>query len=264
MKKSTSLSIIFLLFIKIIFAQDSESVSSVSEGVSGIIKYEQFNRFDVSVFGEDSKVVKWLSGMPTGRLSAKALFFTNSYSLYENDLSDNIVIDSKAQVMTEKIAYLKPPMPEVRKVYMDLSKNKITEQVELMTRFFIIEKDIEALPWKTGSNQRKIQGYICHEGISTRGEETIIAWFTPEIPVSFGPENYRGLPGMILAIDINGENVILATSIDIDAPMESTLVKPNDGKKIKQETFDQIVADKADEFRKIQKSKVVAKKTATK
>jgi len=256
MKRSVKLLIALIIMVFIFSLR-----SSAQDIKGGTIKYEQFTRFDVSVFGKDSKITEWLSGMPTGQRSAKVLYFNKSNSLYVNDLtSESIVIDPRVKVMTEKIAYFKPPTPEVKRVYMDLAKNKMTEQVEFMTRFFIVEKDIESMAWKTGSNQRKIQGYICQEGVIKRGEEVITAWFTPEIPVPLGPENYRGLPGMILAIDINGINVLLATSVDLDSPVENPLTRPSNGKKMKQEQFDRIVAEKADEFKKVQKSTATEKR----
>jgi GLPGLI family protein len=38
---------------------------------------------------------------------------------------------------------------------------------------------------------------------------TITAWYTPEIPVSQGPEGYWGLPGLILEVN-DGKTTICA------------------------------------------------------
>ena len=39
-------------------------------------------------------------------------------------------------------------------------------------------------------------------------EITISAWYTPQIPVSAGPGNYHGLPGLILEVNDGSETVI--------------------------------------------------------
>ncbi|WP_332911473.1 GLPGLI family protein [Algoriphagus boritolerans] len=36
----------------------------------------------------------------------------------------------------------------------------------------------------------------------------VTAWFTPEIPVSHGPESYFGLPGLILEVQNQGRTLI--------------------------------------------------------
>jgi GLPGLI family protein len=47
--------------------------------------------------------------------------------------------------------------------------------------------------------------------------QTIIAWFALDIPVSAGPDRYTGLPGLILEININkGALVISAETITIN------------------------------------------------
>ncbi|MBA7532095.1 hypothetical protein ES705_24321 [subsurface metagenome] len=159
------------------------------------------------------------------------------------------------------MAYVQPPNPELKEVYVDFEKNRQIVQVELMTRFFLIENEIESQACKPGTNQRKIQGYICMDATIKRGEETITAWFTPNIPVSLGPENYRGLPGLILAVDINGENVLLATSVDLTLPPDEKISRPKDGKRITQEAFDKLVAEKIKEFEEVQNSKSFYKGT---
>jgi GLPGLI family protein len=70
-----------------------------------------------------------------------------------------------------------------------------------------------------------------------------------------GPDVYTGLPGLILAIDIDDKNVILATSVDLTPPQESNLVKPKEGKKISQKEFDQILAEKEAEWKEVQENR---------
>ena len=43
-------------------------------------------------------------------------------------------------------------------------------------------------------------------------EITITAWYSPEIPVSQGPENYWGLPGLILEVN-DGKTTILCSKV---------------------------------------------------
>lgn len=68
------------------------------------------------------------------------------------------------------------------------------------------------------TEMREIAGYLCMKAVSidTFRNQNITAWFTSDIPVSGGPEGWYGLPGMILAIDINdGTAIIEATHVKI-------------------------------------------------
>jgi GLPGLI family protein len=81
-------------------------------------------------------------------------------------------------------------------------------------------------------------------------EITITAWYTPEIPVSQGPEGYWGLPGLILEVN-DGKTIILCSKVVLN-PKEKTEIKaPSKGKVVNQKEYDETVIKKMEEFREM-------------
>lgn len=81
-------------------------------------------------------------------------------------------------------------------------------------------------------------------------EITITAWYTPEIPVSQGPEGYWGLPGLILEVN-DGKTTILCSKLVLN-PKEKTDIKaPTNGKVVTQKEYDEIVTKKMEEMQQM-------------
>lgn len=78
-------------------------------------------------------------------------------------------------------------------------------------------------------------------------EETITAWFTPEIPVSQGPGPYWGLPGLILEVN-DGRTALLCTQIQLNPEQRKPIEAPAKGKVISQADFDKVRAEKMEEM----------------
>lgn len=54
--------------------------------------------------------------------------------------------------------------------------------------------------WELIDETKKVGKFHCKKAaIQFRGR-TFIAWYTPEIPASFGPKKFKGLPGLILEV----------------------------------------------------------------
>jgi len=222
----------------------------------GTVKYEHMEKFVHGLkprTGPNREAFNnFLANLPKTLKESKVLFFNTNYTLFELDpTAEGIVYEGRMQGMIQRIQMGQPPKVKITKVYIDLKKNKKTTQVELMTRLFLLEAKVEKFDWKPGTEQRKIQAYVCQNATSKMGEETITAWFAPEIPVSIGPDVYGGLPGLILAVDLNGENILLATSVNLNVPDDIKISEPKDGKKIKQKAFDEIFKEKLEEHKKI-------------
>lgn len=79
---------------------------------------------------------------------------------------------------------------------------------------------------------------------------TITAWYTPEIPVSHGPENYWGLPGLILEAN-DGKTTILCSKVVLNPKDKAAIKAPTNGKVISQADYDETVTKKMEELRQM-------------
>ncbi len=84
--------------------------------------------------------------------------------------------------------------------------------------------------------------------IKTIKEKVITtAWYTPEIPLSNGPDSYQGLPGLILEIN-DGKNTIVCTEIIINPSEKVAIKEPKKGKVVSQKKFNKIQEKKSNEL----------------
>lgn len=81
-------------------------------------------------------------------------------------------------------------------------------------------------------------------------EIVITAWYSPEIPVNQGPENYWGLPGLILEVN-DGKTSILCSKIVMNTKEKVEIKAPSKGKEVTQKEYDEIVKNKMEEMREM-------------
>jgi GLPGLI family protein len=81
-------------------------------------------------------------------------------------------------------------------------------------------------------------------------EIVVTAWYTPQIPVNNGPDEYWGLPGLILEVSA-GKTVILCTKIVLNPTEKEEIKKPSKGKEVTRAEYNQIVKDKMEEMREM-------------
>ena len=116
---------------------------------------------------------------------------------------------------------------EEEDIFIRDQKSKKTKDIRiLLGKKYIIEDDIPKLKWKILNELKDIEGYVCMkaETKDTVNNVIIHAWFTDKIPVMSGPEGFSGLPGMILALDFNDDDVnIVVTKVDM-APQKPVVL----------------------------------------
>ena len=111
---------------------------------------------------------------------------------------------------------------------------------------FIIKTN-DATKWILTKENKKIQKYLCYKATASlviknqagTFKRPIIVWYCPEIPVSFGPKGYTGLPGLIM--EFQDKNIIIgATKIELKTKFIK-IEQPKNAKVITEEDYNKIV-----------------------
>lgn len=69
-------------------------------------------------------------------------------------------------------------------------------------------KDTVNLKWKLGNKSDTIAGYYCKNAYTSFRGRNYIAWYTPDVPLPYGPYKFSGLPGLIVKInDIQNSHI---------------------------------------------------------
>jgi GLPGLI family protein len=86
--------------------------------------------------------------------------------------------------------------------------------------------------------------------IIEKPEEVVVvtAWYTPQIPVSQGPSDYWGLPGLILEVNA-GTTTMLCSKIVLNPTEKTEIVKPHKGQVVSKKEYHEIINKKMQEFR---------------
>lgn len=106
--------------------------------------------------------------------------------------------------------------------------------------------------WELINESKNIDGFTCFKAskIMTidNGEygifkRTIIAWYCPSIPISFGPAGEAGLPGLIL--ELQNRNIVLGVKkIDLNPDEKIVINLPTKGKWVTEKEYSEILDKK--------------------
>lgn len=167
--------------------------------------------------------------------------------------------------------------------YKNVKEKTYSVDKEFMGKEFLVQDSLPKLDWKMESETKQIGGYTCYKATAVKQvsqsdfrnfrpkkeeskkeekekttnlmdsfempkEVTITAWYAPEIPINQGPENYWGLPGLILEVS-DGKTIILCSKVVLNAKEKVVIKAPTKGKVISQKEYDETVTKKIEEMR---------------
>lgn len=225
-------------------AQEASSGTSLETGYSGMVVYDETVKFDIDL---PPQMQQFRDRMDDTRKSAIVVIFDESTSLSqpapeaepeEQRVAPNDRRNRRFQVFGRR---------EVSSTFINFETEEAVQHREFLDRSFLIEGAAKPV-WRMTTDVSEFLGYQAHRALATIDTVLVEAWFTPEIPVPAGPDEYYGLPGLILVLTTDGGNrSYVAREVSLRAVDPAIITAPTEGKKISRADFDKLVEEKRKE-----------------
>ena len=152
-------------------------------------------------------------------------------------------------------------------LYKNIKEKRMANKTDLMGKIFLIKDNLVSYDWELTGETKNIGNYTCYKAAYEIEEDdiiidmidgevkevkktikrTIVAWYTLDVPVSNGPSNYGGLPGLILEVN-DGDETIMCSEIVLNPKEVKEIKEPIKGKIVTREKFAEISLEKTKEM----------------
>lgn len=235
------LTIIFISFSFICYSQQKYS-GEVVYNIS-LKTNVKSNKIVQNIESTDEAEKKAQSILKNARDVVAHLIFTEKESLYKLEVP--MENDSEQRINLTRILAGK------NEVYYfnNETKERLFQKNNMVGQFLI---SIQPIEWEITQESKSIGNYICYKAIKKDTlalNKKTITWFTPQIPVSFGPKEYNGLPGLILELHNSlGSFKVLEIKLNQKKPIK--IEKPTKGKQITEKEYKKLLEEYFPDFNK--------------
>lgn len=249
MEKKIIYTLISILFISNLIAQDDIHYKITYETIIQKPKEGNKKKKDKSQSKQEKDAKKYSD-----------FIFKKLYTM--NAISELIVKNNESKYITKKTLETDDVMIATRNTFNSFTKSsgiyyynsKTNEELlekNVFGKDFVITSTRDSISWTITKESKIIAGYTCYKAtaeikvknaVKEGVKKNVSVWFSPTIPISIGPFDYSGLPGLILEVEVAsgfGYITTIATKIELDVE-NIEIKKPNKGKIVTQEEFDEI------------------------
>ena len=174
--------------------------------------------------------------------------------------------------------------------YKNIKTRQFIQDQEFFGRQFLITDTLQKFEWKMGTETKQIGQYLCMKATaikkvdefdwrsmrrkksfeknrdkskadSTKAKSVtedievpktikVTAWYTPQIPINHGPDEFWGLPGLILEVNAD-QTSILCSKIVMNPEQKFMIEAPDKGRIISRSDYNETVKLKMKEMREM-------------
>lgn len=246
----TLVTLVSILCTTFLFAQDFQ----------GIATYKSHRKFDMKIGGDGAQneaMQKQIQEQLSKQMQREyTLAFTREASVYKQveKLAAPAPHQSGFSIQIDEGSDL---------LYKNIKENRFSNQTDIMGKQFLINDVIQKRDWTLVKEKKFIGEYECYKAtykddytmqtiedgeiLEVKKDRLVTAWYTPQIPISNGPAEYEGLPGLILEIN-DGQLTLICSKIVMN-PKEAVIIEePKKGKVVTEAKFEAIMEKKSKEM----------------
>ena len=202
----------------------------------GIATYKTQRKLDIKL--DSTKV----GGMQDEIMAMLKKQFEKTYLLTFNKEESSYKEDeSLAPPSVGRNAVMIMSMGGSGELYKNIKTQRYVKQSDLFGKTFLVQDSLKTLSWDLQSDTKNIGTYTCFKATlerevvsdldGSKEMQTVTAWYTPQIPVSQGPGDFWGLPGLILEVNTDKTTILCSKiimnpkeKVEIEAPKKGTIV----------------------------------------
>ena len=186
-------------------------------------------------------------GHKNGKERLATLVFNKKESIYVSQKDSlDLLMNTSPTLNDSRIMYTGglPATAAGSQVYTNTIKDSVWSSFLRDGLQYVAEKKHQ-FKWNLSNETKKIGSFLCYKATTTFRGRHYIAWYSPDIPLSFGPWKLQGLPGLILEAYDEGQDInYFFKSIEYPTtnPTPIKFTKPNNGSPIKWYSMKEYIA----------------------
>ncbi len=128
-------------------------------------------------------------------------------------------------------------------LFKDMENMTMTKQQGIFDKKFLIKDSLQTLDWEITDQTKKFGDFTCTvaEAMDAQNQK-VSACYTEEVPINEGPDDYFGLPGLVIEV-IKGPVHLNMSELKI-TDENTDLQAPKDGKEVTKKEFEDIVKER--------------------
>lgn len=254
------------------------STKMLAQDFHGMAVYESKTSLDDIKIGdkdEDAEMTKMITEMMKKQFEKK--FFLN-FNKYESIYEEEQKLETPTASSGGFSIKVETSGDAGGKTYKNIKDKVQIAEEDFFGKEFLITDSLKVWNWELKDETKKIGNYTCYKAVNVdpvtaedlkqyedfkKQQETskttflvieepkekiTTVWYTPEIPVSQGPGEFWGLPGLILEANFD-KTVILCSKVVLNPKNKSEIKKPKTGKKVTKKEYESLIEKQMEQMK---------------
>ena len=195
---------ILVLCLFLIFCEKSFAQNTSSNDYSNLVcKYHvTYLRDSTDINNEKSELMTLLIGNHVS-------LYTSDQKATADSLKTSIIKNSIDKSANSNLTGLTIDFSKVPKVNLHhevlFRNDEFTIYDKVFKYLFSYPPDNKVI-WTLTKESKMIGEYLCYKAFGVYGNRKLVAWYTESVPIPEGPYTFKGLPGLIIALNDNSNS----------------------------------------------------------